>query len=395
MLNIDGSPKLHKIIVLNPKGGSGKTTLSFNLAGYLASTGREVALIDMDPQGSSTHWLNKRPAELPQIHKITLETGTRSRKGGMHFQVPEHIDYVVVDAPAAVTAEELIDYTCGAHAIIVPVLPSELDIHAATRLISSLLLVAQVSRRNGRLGVVANRVNERTIAYKRLMRFLDRLTISVVGVLRDSQNYVRAAHEGRCIHEMPPSRVSKELTQWESVTEWLEGCLSRPLTPRDLLRPKTAKPKAGRARRAWSTLIPVAAVLAIAELSMLLWFDRPTEPEWVSAATPTPAIVTAQAEVPEPSAEMESLAAEATADESASSIGERWQLSGVANSGDSSIVILEDRDNHTTRRVTTGEYIEGWSVTATGRDYAVFAQNGEEVRLEISARNDRQESQND
>jgi len=395
MLKIDGSPKLHKIIVLNPKGGSGKTTLSFNLAGYLASTGREVALIDMDPQGSSTHWANKRPPELPSIHKMPLESGTRSRGGHLYFQVPEHIEYAVIDAPAAVSAEELSDYTCGAHAIIVPVLPSDLDIHAATRLISQLLLVAQVSRRNGRLGVVANRVNERTIAYKRLMRFLDRLTIAVVGVLRDSQNYVRAAHEGRCIHEMPPSRVSKELEQWASVTEWVERCLSKPLTPRDMLRPKAAKSSAGRARRAWSTLIPIAAVLAIAELSMLLWFDRPTRPDWTAAAAPAAAIVTAQAEVAAPNAAIEPSSEDPVVDDSTSSIGERWQLSGVANSGDSSIVILEDRDSHTTRRVTTGEYFEGWSVTATGRDYAVFAQNGEEVRLEISAKSDTRESQND
>ena len=129
---------------------------------------------------------------------------------------------------------------------------------------------------------------------------------------------------------------------------------------------------------------------------MLLWFDRPTEPEWVSAVMPDSAIVTAQAEVPAPGAngELKLPSVDATADDSVSSIAERWQLSGVANSGDSSIVILEDRDNRTTRRVTTGEYFEGWSVTATGRDYAVFAQNGEEVRLEISAKNDTRESHN-
>ena len=169
MLDLKGTRRLHKIVVLNPKGGSGKTTLAFNLAGYLASTGRRVGLLDMDRQGSSSHWLQNRVTELPSIEALPAPD-----QSGV-VEVPDDIEFVVIDAPAGLVGEQLIDYTCGAHAVLVPVLPSDLDIHAASRLVKDLLLVAQISRRNARLGIVANRVKERTIAYRQLMRFLESL----------------------------------------------------------------------------------------------------------------------------------------------------------------------------------------------------------------------------
>jgi chromosome partitioning protein len=218
LLELASQNKLYKVVVLNPKGGSGKTTLAFSLAGYLASTGRKVGLLDMDRQGSSTHWLTNRPDSLPKIHALPAPAGVSGT-----VEIPADVDTVVVDAPAGLAGDQLIDYTCGAHAILVPVLPSDLDIHAASRLISQLLLKAQVSRRNGRLGIVANRVKERTVAYKQLLRFLDRLSINLVGVLRDSQNYTHAAANGRCIHEMAPSQVRRDTEQWQAITEWLEA----------------------------------------------------------------------------------------------------------------------------------------------------------------------------
>jgi chromosome partitioning protein len=220
LLELASQKKLHKVVVLNPKGGSGKTTLAFSLAGYLASTGRKVGLLDMDRQGSSTHWLRNRPDALPVIRALPAPAD-----GSGAVDVPDDVDCVVIDAPAGLAGDQLIDYTCGAHAILVPVLPSDLDIHAASRLISQLLLKAQVSRRNGRLGIVANRVKERTVAYKQLLRFLDRLSINLVGVLRDSQNYTHAAANGRCIHEMAPSQVRRDTEQWQAITEWLEARL--------------------------------------------------------------------------------------------------------------------------------------------------------------------------
>jgi chromosome partitioning protein len=119
LLELASQKKLHKVVVLNPKGGSGKTTLAFSLAGYLASTGRKVGLLDMDRQGSSTHWLRNRPDALPVIRALPAPAD-----GSGAVDVPDDVDCVVIDAPAGLAGDQLIDYTCGAHAILVPVLIS-------------------------------------------------------------------------------------------------------------------------------------------------------------------------------------------------------------------------------------------------------------------------------
>lgn len=378
MLIFKGSAKLRRIVVLNPKGGSGKTTLAFNLAGYLASTGRKVAIIDMDRQGSSTHWLQNRSADFPEIIGISAGETDPGATGNQCIDVPEDIDFAVVDAPAGLPGERLIDYTCGAHAVLVPVLPSDLDIHAASRLISNLLLKAQVSRRNGRLGVVANRVNERTIAYRQLTLFLDRLSISVVGILRDSQNYTRAASAGLCIHDMPPSQVRKDTAQWSAITQWLERRLTTPLTPRDLLRPAENRAPTRRRRMRPAILIPAAAAMAMLVVSILLLSAgrvQPVEPkveqvatmEKIQEAPAVPIVDSIPEELPVVSARDQ--------------LRQQWELSGVVQWEGSSVLILSDRYDHSTRKISTDTDLDGWTVRDSGPDYAVFAQNGEEVRL--------------
>ena len=379
MLTFKGSVNLRKIVVLNPKGGSGKTTLAFNLAGYLASTGRRVALVDMDRQGSSTRWLENRSTELPEVLGISVKELRHDATGNQSILVPEDIEYAVIDAPAGLPGNRLIDYTCGAHAIFVPVLPSDLDIHAASRLISDLLLKAEVSRRNRRLGIVANRVKERTIAYRQLERFLSRLSITVVGMIRDSQNYARAAQNGLCIHEMPPSRAGKDLAQWETISQWLEGRLAIPLTPRDLRRPMEAEMSQRRSRSA--VLISAAASVAILSMSLWLWsairspIDTQTDNQSANISL-------------ESAAPTEFVANELAERSSAVSTGEmlrdKWQLSGIAHRGDSSVLVLRDRVERTSRRISDDTDLDGWLVQDLGRDYVVFAQNGEEVRLVLN-----------
>jgi chromosome partitioning protein len=238
MLNVPSHPDLRKIIVINPKGGAGKTTLATNLAGLLTVQGERVALMDCDPQGSSMRWLQKRDRERPAIHGIAAYEHDDTMTRSFRMRVPPEVRYLVVDTPAALPVHELVPFTRGAHAILVPVLPSDIDIHAATRLISDLLLVAKVSRRMGRLAVVANRVRENTLGYRKLTRFLERLSIATVGELRDSQNYVHAADEGISIHEMhPPSRARRDTERWAPLSEWLNQRLATPLTGRDLHAP--------------------------------------------------------------------------------------------------------------------------------------------------------------
>lgn len=375
MLDLASKKNLYKVVVLNPKGGSGKTTLAFSLAGYLASTGRSVGLLDMDRQGSSTHWLKNRPASLPAIRALPVPAS-----GSGTVEVPGDVDYVVIDAPAGLTGDQLIDYTCGAHAIVVPVLPSDLDIHAASRLVSQLLLKAQVSRRNGRLGIVANRVKERTVAYKQLLRFLDRLSINLVGTLRDSQNYTHAAADGRCIHEMAPSQVRKDTEQWQAITAWLESRLATPLTRRDWLRPPEAKKPVRRLRPA---LIIPAAAAAVGALAVAMWFlaatgEEPADvsPDLVSPqvafrSTPVEPIERRGEQAPEPIPAGDALQ-------------DRWQLTGVVSANGARVIMLNDRQDDATVRLGSDGTLDGWSVKDAGPDYAVLVQGDDEVRLVLN-----------
>lgn len=235
-LSVPGHRDLHKIVVLNPKGGCGKSTLAVNLSGYLASRGNSVAIMDFDPQGSSMRWLKLRPGNSAPIHGIAAFDVRSSTTRSWQLRVPNNIRYLVVDSPASVPAENLAELTSGAHAILIPILPSDIDVYAASQLMKDLLLIAKVSRRMGRIGVVANRVRENTLAYRKLMRFLNSLSISLVGVLRDSQHYVHSAEQGLSIHEMHSARVQQDTESWQPIFDWLEDRLETPLTPRDFRR---------------------------------------------------------------------------------------------------------------------------------------------------------------
>jgi chromosome partitioning protein len=237
LLNIPGHPELRKIAILNPKGGSGKTTLAVNLAAYLASTGEKTALMDFDPQDSTMRWARQRPARRPFIYSVSACEYSPRTTRSYQLRMPPDVRTLVVDTPAAIPTQRLANFTRGAHAILVPVLPSDMDIHAVSQLIRDLLLVAKVSRRMGRLGVVANRVRENTLAYRKLMRFLESLNIAIVGVLRDSQSYVRAVEHGLGVHEMPPYLVARDLESWAPMIGWLERRMATPLTARDLMSP--------------------------------------------------------------------------------------------------------------------------------------------------------------
>jgi chromosome partitioning protein len=213
---------MQRIVVLNPKGGSGKTTLAINLAAYFAGRGDSTLLIDRDPQGSSTRWLRKRKAPQAEIKGIaTFERDSRTTMS-WQMRVPEGTEKIIVDSPAAVEARAMPEMVRDAHKVIVPVLPSDIDIHAASRCIADLLLVAKIKRAENRIGVVANRVRKNTLMFQALMRFLEKLDIPVIATIRDSQNYVRAAEQGVGIHEMKSYTVREDLGQWETLLAWLE-----------------------------------------------------------------------------------------------------------------------------------------------------------------------------
>lgn len=212
---------MQKIVLLNPKGGSGKTTIAINLASYFAMAGLRPTLMDMDAQGSSSRWLGKRAQDQQPIHGISgYERNSRVTRS-FATRVPPNSDRLVVDTPAALEAQHLPDITRNATAILVPVLPSDIDIHAAAKCISDLLLVAKVRRDEHRIAVIANRAKKNTLMYKSLLRFLETLRIPVVTTLRDSQNYIRVAESGAGLFEMKPNQVREDLDQWVPLVGWL------------------------------------------------------------------------------------------------------------------------------------------------------------------------------
>ena len=223
MLNSPQRETRNKILVLNPKGGSGKSTLVTNLAACYAQRDSTPAVMDYDPQGSTTAWLERRPHDLPHIHGIVAYKKSMQATRSWQLRVPEDTQNLIVDSPAGVTHDDLRELTKDACSILVPVLPSAMDIHAASRCIADLLLVAKVDRNERKLAVVANRTRKNTKSFANLMRFLDSLGIPIIAVLRDTQNFVHSAEQGVGIHEMPPSRVQPELEQINNVVRWLDG----------------------------------------------------------------------------------------------------------------------------------------------------------------------------
>ncbi len=227
MLITPNRPDLNKIVILNPKGGCGKTTLTTNLASYYANRGPIPAVIDCDPQGSSRSWIERRPVALPPIHGIAAFKRTMQATRSWQLRVPQETVNLIVDSPASLNHDDLREVTRDATSILVPVLPSAIDIHAASRCIADLLLVAKIDRRDRKLAVVANRTRSNTKSFAKLMRFLDSLGIPIIAVLRDSQNYVHAAEEGIGICEMQPYKVKKDMQELEKVVAWLDDWQER------------------------------------------------------------------------------------------------------------------------------------------------------------------------
>ncbi|WP_236725673.1 AAA family ATPase [Candidatus Reidiella endopervernicosa] len=208
-------------MVLNPKGGCGKSTIATNLASYYASQGEPVILADFDPQGSSKAWLKARSKKLPKIQRCAPE------KVG-ELMLPHGKGALIMDSPASVRDKQLKNHVKLAQTILIPVLPSPFDIRATADYIAELLTMGRVSRSRTRIAVVANRVRERTRVYQSLHRFLDRLGIPFIGVLRDTQNYIRAAEQGVGIFELPASHTGHDREQWQPIIDWLDSKESRP-----------------------------------------------------------------------------------------------------------------------------------------------------------------------
>jgi len=209
------------ILVLNAKGGCGKSTIATNLASYYASKlEQKVVLADCDPQESSLAWLETRDKSWPTIE------GVAAHKGAFH--VSRDTDIVIMDAPARIHGKELTQLIRKTETVIFPVLPSPIDIRAAIKYMQELQKNSRVMRGEVKIGIVANRVRENTLIFSDLYHFIKSMKLPYITTLRDTQNYIRAEEDGIGIFEMPPSLVYKDLEDWKLLTQWLQSKRSMP-----------------------------------------------------------------------------------------------------------------------------------------------------------------------
>jgi len=212
---------MRHILVTNAKGGCGKSTIATNLAAYFASEGFATALADFDPQASALTWLEQRPKDYPPIAGVAgFESGLKS--------VPRTAEYVVIDSAAGTHGKDLTELVRKAETIVVPVLPSPIDIKAAERFVEELLHVHKVADKKAKAALVANRVKENTLIFEELDAVLSRLKVPYVASFREAQNYIRAYQRGLGIHELPPYLAWPDWEQWDPLIEWLDSRRSQP-----------------------------------------------------------------------------------------------------------------------------------------------------------------------
>lgn len=204
---------MQSILVLNPKGGAGKSTLATNLAGFFACWGIRVTIADYDSQMTSLDWLAARPPSCPRIEGVVAQ-----RPG---LPAGSSSDYMILDVPSGGDNEALLPLIQRADRILVPVVPSPHDMRAAARFLDWLATDECFKDVCSSIAIVANRVRKQTRSFRLLQEFLLSTPVPCIGVLRDTQNYVHAAQHGLSLFELPKSRVRHDLQQWQRIVNWL------------------------------------------------------------------------------------------------------------------------------------------------------------------------------
>ncbi len=213
---------MQRIVVINMKGGCGKTTIATNLASALATMGRNTTLIDYDAQGSSMYWLKQRRGEYSEINGIAAYDTNKAVTQSWRLQLPFDTEYVIVDTPAGLKGLDMVDQINGAHTILIPVLPSSIDTHATADFIRDLYLIAKVKPKNIRLCIICNRVKANTLSFHTLENFLSAMDIPVIAKLRETQNYNKASERGLGIHELGSKASEKDIEDWRQIVNWLD-----------------------------------------------------------------------------------------------------------------------------------------------------------------------------
>ncbi len=215
---------LKRILITNTKGGCGKTTIATNIASYYANQGLNVRLFDHDNQGSSLAWLNRRPQESNPIHGVDASKNCDHRlTRSWQLRVPTETDVAVIDSPAGADISELAALFQQNDSVLIPVLPSPIDIHATAHFIKELLITGKARKQMVRLAVIANRVRKNTVMYHSLERFLFTLKIPFISSLRDTQLYAKAMELGVGVQEIKSMRNKDDKEQWAPIIRWLEA----------------------------------------------------------------------------------------------------------------------------------------------------------------------------
>jgi len=214
---------LQRILITNTKGGCGKTTIATNVASHYANQGLNVRLFDHDNQGSSLAWLKRRSQESNLIHGVDASKNFDHRlTRSWQLRVPPETDVAVIDSPAGVDISELAALFQENDSVIIPVLPSPVDIHATAHFIKELLITGKARKQMVRLAVVANRVRKNTLTYHSLERFLFTLKIPFIASLSDTQLYAKAMELGVGVQEVKSTRNKTDKEQWAPIIRWLE-----------------------------------------------------------------------------------------------------------------------------------------------------------------------------
>jgi chromosome partitioning protein len=229
-------PNALRILVVNGKGGCGKTTIATNLAAAYARLGYCVALTDHDSQASSTQWLEQRAAPLPTIHLIAAhQRAAMYETRAFQQRMPNDVERIIIDTPSAVSDRDLDTLLRSIDAILVPLLPSSIDIRAGARFISQLLAHRSYRARPAPVGVIANRVRHNTTTHAKLMQFLERLDVPTVATFRDSALYTRLAEEGIGIFDdVCDSNAEREALEWSKLMHWIDEATAHRTTPHQL-----------------------------------------------------------------------------------------------------------------------------------------------------------------
>jgi chromosome partitioning protein len=202
------------VVVANPKGGVGKSTMATHIAGYLAGKGESVMLGDADRQQSSRLWLGLRPPAARAISGWELGEGNMAKP-------PKGTTHVVLDTPAGMHGKTFKDVMQLADKVVVPLQPSIFDIFATRAFLDELAEHRKASTMQ--VGIVGMRVDPRTIAADKLQEFVDGLGLPVLGYLRHTQNYIHLAARGLTVFDVAPGRVERDLGQWEGICRWLDN----------------------------------------------------------------------------------------------------------------------------------------------------------------------------